>query len=57
MPRYYTNMEMLFVVEGTDFKESHVVRAIDLAMEKYCSASAQMGALADIRTGFEIIEV
>jgi hypothetical protein len=27
------------------------------AMEKSCSASAQMGALAEIRTSFEIIEV
>lgn len=57
MPRYYTNIEMHFLVEGTDIKESHVVRAIDLAMEKYCSASAQLGALADIKTSFEIIEV
>jgi putative redox protein len=57
MPRYYTNIEMHFVVEGTDVKESHVVRAIDLAMEKYCSASAQLGALADIKTSFEIIQV
>jgi putative redox protein len=57
MPRYYTSIEMHFAVEGTDIKESHVVRAIDLAMEKYCSASAQMAALAEIRTSFEIIEV
>jgi len=25
-------------------------------MEKYCSASAQMKALADVRTSYEIIE-
>jgi len=56
MPRYYTEIEIHFVVEGADIKETHVVRAIDLAMEKYCSASAQMGALADIKTSFEIIE-
>jgi putative redox protein len=53
----YTDIEMHFVVEGTQVKEHHVKRAIDLAMEKYCSASAQMGALADIKTRFEIIEV
>ena len=57
MPRYFTNIEMHFVVEGTGVKESHVVRAIDLAMTKYCSASAQLAALADIKTSFEIIEV
>jgi putative redox protein len=57
MPRYFTDIEMHFIVEGTDVKEGHVVRAIDLAMEKYCSASAQLGALADIKTSFEIIDV
>ena len=35
----------------------HRVRlAIDLAMSKYCSASAQLGALAKIKTSYEIIE-
>ncbi len=55
-PRYYTDIQMNFVVKGTDVKEHHVKRAIDLAMEKYCSASAQMGALAEIKTSYEIIE-
>jgi putative redox protein len=57
MPRYFTDIEMHFIIEGTQIKEGHVVRAIDLAMEKYCSASAQLGALADIKTSFEIIDV
>ena len=45
------------VVEGIAVKDTAVERAIGLAMEKYCSASAQMAALADIRTSYEIIEV
>ncbi len=57
MPNYYTDIEMHFVVKGVDLKEAHVKRAIDLAMEKYCSASAQMKALADVRTSYEIIDV
>lgn len=56
LPRYYTGIEMHFVVKGIDVKEHHVKRAIDLAMEKYCSASAHMAALADIKTSYEIIE-
>ena len=56
MPRYFTDIEMHFVVKGVGVKEGHVKRAIDLAMEKYCSASAQMKALAEIRTSYEIIE-
>jgi putative redox protein len=56
LPRYFTDIEMHFVVKGIAIKEGRVKRAIDLAMEKYCSASAQMAALANIRTSYEIIE-
>ena len=57
LPRYFTDIEMHFVVKGIDIKENRVKRAIDLAMEKYCSASAQLAALANIKTSYEIIEV
>jgi putative redox protein len=56
LPCYFTDIEMHFVVKGIDINEHHVKRAIDLAMKKYCSASAQMAALADIKTSYEIIE-
>lgn len=56
MPKYYTDIEMHFVIKGVEIKEAHVKRAIDLAMEKYCSASGQMAALADIKTSYEIVE-
>jgi putative redox protein len=56
MPHYFTDIEMHFVVKGIAIKENRVERAIDLAMEKYCSASAQMAALANIKTSYEIIE-
>jgi putative redox protein len=56
LPRYFTDIEMHFVVKGIDIKENRVKRAIDLAMEKYCSASAQLAALANIKTSYEIIE-
>jgi putative redox protein len=56
LPKYYTDVELHFVVKGLGIKEQHVKRSIDLAMEKYCSASAQLAALADIRTSYEIIE-
>jgi len=55
-PRYFTNIEMHFVVKGIAIKETQVKRAIELAMEKYCSASAQLGALAEIITSYAIIE-
>jgi putative redox protein len=56
LPRYYTDIEMHFVVKGIDIKENRVQRAIELTMDKYCSASAQMAALANIKTSYEIME-
>jgi putative redox protein len=55
-PRYYTAVDMHFVVRGMDVDPKRVERAIDLALETYCSASAQLKALADITTSFEIVE-
>lgn len=55
-PRYYTAVALHFVVYGKAVKPAQVERAIDLAMEKYCSASAQLKALADITTSYEIVE-
>jgi len=56
MPRYFTRIEMHFVVKGLSIKEDRVRHAIQLSMEKYCSASAQLAALAEISTSYEIIE-
>ena len=56
MPHYFTDIEMHFVVKGVGVKEQYVKRAISLAMSKYCSASAQLAALAEIKTSYEIIE-
>lgn len=55
-PRYYTAVDMHFVVKGVAVQPERVERAIELAMEKYCSASAQLKALADFTTSFEIVE-
>ena len=56
MPQYYTAVALHFVVKGVGVEPAKVERAIDLAMEKYCSASAQLKALADFTTSYEIIE-
>ncbi len=53
-PRVFTKIHMHFVVTGHGVDARHVDRAISLSKEKYCSASAQLGALADITTDFEI---
>lgn len=55
-PRYFTKIHMHFVITGKNVDTKHVERAIQLSKEKYCSASVQLGALAEITSGFEIRE-
>lgn len=55
-PRYYTAVAMHFVVRGMDVDPKRVERAIELALDKYCSASAQLAALADMTTSFDIVD-
>ncbi len=55
-PRYFNKIHARFFVKGSNIDPKHVERAIQLSMEKYCSASAQMAALAEITTEFEVIE-
>ncbi len=53
-PRVFTKIHMHFVVTGHDVDPRHVERAIQLSKEKYCSASVQLGAMAEITSDFEI---
>ena len=55
-PRYFNKIHAKFFIKGNNIAPSHVERAIQLSMDKYCSASVQLGALADITTEFEIVE-
>jgi len=55
-PRVFTKIHMHFVVTGQNIDPRHVERAIKLSHEKYCSASVQVGALAQITSDFEIRE-
>lgn len=53
-PRVFTKIHMHFVITGHNIDPRHVERAINLSKEKYCSASVQLGALAEITSDFEI---
>ena len=55
-PRVFTKIHMHFVVTGHNIDPRHVDRAIKLSREKYCSASVQLGALAEITSDFEICD-
>ncbi len=55
-PKYFTKIHTHYVVAGHNLDARHVERAIQLSKEKYCSASVQLGALAEITSDFEIRE-
>lgn len=44
VPAVFTSINMHFVVSGSNLKESHIKRAVELSAEKYCSASIMLGA-------------
>lgn len=44
VPSVFTKIHLHFIVTGTDLKEAHVKRAVELSAEKYCSASIMLEA-------------
>lgn len=42
VPSVFTDINLHFIVEGTDLKEAQVKKAIQLSAEKYCSASKML---------------
>ncbi len=55
-PKVYTRIHMHFVVTGRNLNHDKVARAINLSIEKYCSASAMMAATATLTHDFEVVE-
>ncbi|MDF3151981.1 OsmC family protein [Mesorhizobium sp. XAP10] len=55
-PRVFTRIHMHFVVKGRQLSSDKVKRAIDLSIEKYCSASAMLAKTATITHDFEVVD-
>ncbi|WP_256750345.1 OsmC family protein [Mesorhizobium sp. Mes31] len=55
-PRVFTRIHMHFVVKGRSLSSDKVKRAINLSIEKYCSASAMLAKTATITHDFEVID-
>ena len=53
IPRTFTHVHMHYILKG-DLKEKKVKQAIDLSLEKYCSVSLMIRAVAEITSSFEI---
>lgn len=52
----FTRIHMHFIVKGRALSRDKVKRAIDLSIDKYCSASAMMAKTATLTHDFEIVD-
>lgn len=55
-PKVFTRIHMRFVVKGRGLAPAKVQRAVDLSLQKYCSASAMLARTATITHDVEIID-
>ena len=57
VPCVFMDIHVYFVLKGPGIKEAHVKRAVQLFVEKHCSASIMLGrAGVNITHGYEIID-
>ncbi|MDZ7260859.1 MAG: OsmC family protein [candidate division KSB1 bacterium] len=55
-PRVFTSIKMKYIFYGKNIKPADVERAIELSQTKYCSVSAMLKKVADIKVEYEIRE-
>jgi len=55
-PKVFTQIHLHYRLKGRSLKPEAVRRAIELAKDKYCSASNMLGKTADITYDFEIVD-
>ena len=55
-PKVFTRVHMHFIVKGRALSRDKVKRAIDLSIEKYCSASAMIARTAAMTHDFAILD-
>ncbi len=57
IPKVFTRIHAHYIVSGRGLKPAQVERAINLSVEKYCSASIMLGKTAQITHDYEIVEL
>jgi putative redox protein len=55
-PRVFQTIQLEYIVRGRGLSAKAVADSVKLSEEKYCSASAMLGAVADISTSYQIVE-
>jgi putative redox protein len=53
-PKIYTEIEITYLIWGVGIDTKSVERAIQLSEEKYCSVSAMLSSVADIRSTYTL---
>jgi putative redox protein len=57
VPKVFTRIHMHFIVKGRGVSEDRVRRAVELSVDKYCSAVAMMSKTAEVTHDYEVIDV
>ncbi len=55
-PKVFTRIHLQFTVSGRGLNPAKVERAVQLSVEKYCSASVMMAKTAEVTHGFEVVD-
>lgn len=55
-PKVFTRIHLHFVIKGRGVDPTKVERAIQLSVEKYCSATSMLEKTATVTHDFEIVE-
>ena len=55
-PKVFTSIVLRYIVTGINLDRNKVERAVSLSAEKYCSASAMLGATAKLTHEISIVE-
>ncbi|MCV6592259.1 MAG: OsmC family protein [Silicimonas sp.] len=55
-PKVFTRIHLHFIVTGRDLDPKRVERAINLSVEKYCSATAMLEKTARVTHDFEVVD-
>ena len=56
IPKVFTRIRLRYIVTGRKVNPAKVERAVTLSAEKYCSASAMLGQVAEITHEIEVRE-
>ncbi len=56
IPKVFTEIHLKYVVKGTKIKAREVARAIELSLEKYCSATRMLAMTAEVTYEYKLLD-